>query len=49
MTVPNTATDARFNNLTEKTKYIATVVAVNATGRPVAYGCGGPQEVVAQR
>lgn len=48
VTVPNTTQDARFNNLTEKQKYIATVVAVNAMNRPVAYGCGGPEEVVAQ-
>ncbi|MCC6808366.1 MAG: hypothetical protein IT381_13160 [Deltaproteobacteria bacterium] len=49
LTVPNTATDARFNNLTEKTKYIATVVGINAVNRPVAYGCGGPEEVVGGR
>jgi hypothetical protein len=49
MTPPNTSTDARFNKLTENTKYIATVVAKNALDRPIAYGCAGPATVVAGR
>ncbi len=48
-TTPSVTQDARFNNLTEGSKYIATVVAKNALDRPVAYGCGDPKSVVAGR